>query len=85
MHGDVPNDSGLARKRPGLAAEDGGDVVEANLHAQGAGLDFGGAAIQLPENDGLFEAADLQLGARDEQIGRDGLARFFRGNAEVLL
>src|ERR1700733_10951042 len=42
---------------------DAGDLIDGDFHAEGAGFDFGGVAVDAAQDDGLAEAADANFSA----------------------
>ena len=52
-----------------MTVDDGDDFVNSNFHAQQAGFDFGGIAVEAAEDDQLDETSDANPDAGLQQLG----------------
>jgi len=75
---------GLRRARPVIwsVGLDAHNFIDADFHAQRAGLDFRGRTFYTAQHYGFAESANLQTSAR-QQTGRRYGSYFAGGGAEV--
>src|SRR5215469_18146001 len=83
-HGDLGAPSCCASRPLGGLSLDADDFIDRDLHAQRAGLDFGGWSFEAAQNHRLAESADAHPGA-GLQLFRADLIERLRFYAEILL